>query len=60
MNRTAELRFGHPFAVVAVASDTRWDPATNELRSGPWHGVPVFSAWLTEPDDATDDGNEAA
>src|SRR6202011_5931201 len=25
MNRLAEVRFGHPFAVVAVASDTQWD-----------------------------------
>jgi hypothetical protein len=57
MNRTVEVRFGHPFAVVAVTSDTRWDPATNEVRSGPWHGVPVFSAWVTEPDDANDDEN---
>ncbi|MEU1646910.1 hypothetical protein ABZ422_23535 [Micromonospora zamorensis] len=44
--RTAELRFGHPYAVVAVATDTRADGVT-----GPWHGVPVFSAWVTEPDE---------
>ncbi|WP_406069190.1 hypothetical protein [Micromonospora sp. NBC_01638] len=43
--RTAELRFGHPYAVVAVATDTRADGVTS-----PWHGVPVFSAWVTEPD----------
>ncbi|CCH18102.1 hypothetical protein [Micromonospora lupini] len=47
--RTAELRFGHPYAVVAVATDTRADGVT-----GPWHGVPVFSAWVTEPDDLPD------
>ncbi|MFE9190240.1 hypothetical protein ACFYL6_11565 [Micromonospora sp. NPDC007208] len=47
--RTAELRFGHPYAVVAVATDTRADGAT-----GPWHGVPVFSAWVAEPDDVTE------
>jgi hypothetical protein len=43
--RVADLRFGHPYAVVAVAVD------------GPpqWQGVPVFSAWVTEPEDATDD-----
>ncbi|MEV4122376.1 hypothetical protein [Micromonospora sp. NPDC049645] len=45
--RTAELRFGHPYAVVAVATDTRADGVT-----GPWHGVPVFSAWVTEPEEA--------
>jgi Serpin (serine protease inhibitor) len=41
--RVAELRFGHPYAVVAVAIDA---------DHGPWHGVPVFSAWVAEPDDA--------
>ncbi|MBQ1018740.1 hypothetical protein KBX71_12810 [Micromonospora sp. D93] len=45
--RTAELRFGHPYAVVAVATDTRTDGVT-----GPWHGLPVFSAWVTEPEEA--------
>jgi len=42
--RTAELRFGHPYAVVAVAVGD---------RRGPWHGVPVFSAWVADVDDAT-------
>jgi hypothetical protein len=45
--RAAELRFGHPYAVVAVAVDER--------RLGPWHGVPVFSAWVTDPEEATAD-----
>ncbi|MEU8164631.1 hypothetical protein ACIP95_00540 [Micromonospora parva] len=44
--RTAELRFGHPYAVVAVATDTRGDGGT-----GPWHAVPVFSAWISEPEE---------
>ena len=35
--RTATLRFGHPYAVVARAIGGEWD------------GVPVFSAWITEP-----------
>lgn len=45
--RTAELRFAHPYAVVAVATDR---------AGGPWHGVPVFSAWVAEPEEpaATD------
>ncbi|MGA5306131.1 hypothetical protein [Micromonospora taraxaci] len=47
--RTAELRFGHPYAVVAVATDTRADGGT-----GPWHGLPVFSAWISEPDDLSE------
>ncbi|NBE83197.1 hypothetical protein [Micromonospora rubida] len=43
--RTAELRFGHPYAVVAVATDRRGGGV------GPWHEVPVFSGWVAEPDD---------
>ncbi|MBY8874599.1 hypothetical protein K7640_22480 [Micromonospora sp. PLK6-60] len=46
--RTAELRFGHPYAVVAVATDDRPD------GPGPWHGLPVFSAWAAEPEDVPD------
>jgi hypothetical protein len=42
-NRHAKLRFGHPYAVVAVATDK---------GGGPWHGVPVFSAWVSEPVDS--------
>ncbi|TDC78619.1 hypothetical protein E1193_20430 [Micromonospora sp. KC606] len=47
--RIAELRFGHPYAVVAVAVDRRGG-------TGPWHGVPVFSAWVADPEEpaATD------
>jgi hypothetical protein len=40
--RTAELRFAHPYAVVAVASG-----------GGPWDGVPVFSAWVADPSSAS-------
>jgi hypothetical protein len=35
--RTAELRFAHPYAAVAVATG-----------GGPWGGLPVFSAWVAE------------
>ncbi|MEU4425842.1 hypothetical protein AB0F81_34920 [Actinoplanes sp. NPDC024001] len=38
--RFAELRFAHPYAVVAVTD-----------QPGPWQGVPVFSAWVAEPED---------
>jgi hypothetical protein len=44
VERRAVLRFGHPYAVVAVATDSR-RPA--------WHGVPVFSAWIADPCVAT-------
>lgn len=50
--RTAELRFGHPFAVVAVTADEHHDRKAGGSRRGPWHGVPVFSAWVTEPEEA--------
>ena len=32
---------GAPYAVLAVATG-----------SGPWHGLPVFSAWVTEVEEA--------
>ncbi|GAA0260171.1 hypothetical protein [Cryptosporangium japonicum] len=42
IRRTAHLRFGRPYAVVAVVGG----------QAGPWHGVPVFSAWVAEPTEA--------
>lgn len=59
--RTAELRFGHPYAVVAVTTDE--DEAgrggsAGRARPGPWHGIPVFSAWVTSPDDAIEGSPE--
>ncbi|MEU5566956.1 hypothetical protein [Micromonospora musae] len=44
--RAAELRFGHPYAVVAVATDTR-----DGVPAGPWHGLPVYSAWVARPEE---------
>jgi hypothetical protein len=44
-HRVADLRFAHPYAVVAVATD---DDAG---AAGPWHGLPVFSAWVAEPEE---------
>ncbi|PGH45248.1 hypothetical protein COO58_13050 [Micromonospora sp. WMMA1996] len=40
--RVADLRFAHPYAVVAVATDA---------AGGPWHALPVYSAWVSDPDD---------
>ena len=54
--RTAELRFGHPYAVVAVTADhghRRWPDVP---RRNPWQGLPVFSAWITQPEDARKPG----
>ena len=58
LRRTATLRFGHPYAVVAVTThqSPSGGPAIGpEVESlaapstAPWHGLPVFSAWITEP-----------
>jgi hypothetical protein len=60
LRRTAELRFCHPYAVIAVAAD---DSARRggapSAWSGRWNGVPVFSAWVAEPHEAKNgDGQE--
>jgi hypothetical protein len=49
--REATLRFGHPFAVVAVAGNDRGVP-WRDIVSSPCHGLPVFSAWVSEPAEA--------
>ncbi|HXW88784.1 MAG TPA: hypothetical protein VEJ42_11045 [Streptosporangiaceae bacterium] len=55
-HREAELRFAYPYAVVAFAVNPDADLARPTGAAGsPWHGLPVFSAWVREPDDATDD-----
>ena len=41
VTRAAQLEFTRPYAVVAVARG-----------SGPWHGLPVFSAWITGADES--------
>ena len=48
--RVARLRFGHPYAAVAVARPS----ATSRPGQDPWDGIPVFSAWVAtseEPED---------
>jgi hypothetical protein len=53
IRRTAELRFGHPFAVVAVATSNAAPPGRNQpAPQDPWRGLPVFSAWVAIPEDA--------
>lgn len=47
--REVVLRFAHPYAVVAFTTDAAGDGSA-------WQAVPVFSAWVAEPQDATDDG----
>ncbi|MEV0714641.1 hypothetical protein [Asanoa sp. NPDC050611] len=53
VRRTAELRFGHPYAVVALADRPwrdGWQPDTAEGSA--WLALPVFSAWIATPDQA--------
>jgi hypothetical protein len=53
VRRTAELRFGHPYAVVALADRPwrdGWQPDTAEGAA--WLSLPVFSAWVAAPDPA--------
>jgi len=57
--RTAELRFGHPFAAVAVASGQDHHGGQHAPGPSPWHGLPVFSAWITRPEDADDPADPA-
>jgi hypothetical protein len=53
--RVAQLRFGHPYAVVAVTTHERLDRHTGRIEPGLWHGLPVFSAWITDIQDADED-----
>jgi hypothetical protein len=55
VRRTAQLRFGHPYAVVAVTADNAKPRDRHHLAPrSPWHGLPVFSAWVTDPQDAAE------
>jgi hypothetical protein len=48
LHRDVVLRFAHPYAVVAATTGTAGGAAA-------WRGLPVFSAWVSEPEDATDE-----
>ncbi len=45
--RRATVRFRHPYAVVAVSYNDPRQPSPDV-----WHGLPVFSAWVAEAEDA--------
>jgi len=45
LRRDALLRFDRPYAVVATAV----------ARDSVWHGLPVFSAWVTTPEEPKED-----
>ncbi|HEX2322341.1 MAG TPA: hypothetical protein VHJ18_25450 [Streptosporangiaceae bacterium] len=51
--RIGELRFGHPYAVIAVASsDPDAEPEGADDWPDQWNGLPVFSAWVAKPGEA--------
>jgi hypothetical protein len=52
--RRAALRFGHPYAVVAIVEQNASDSDGDRVAPGPWHGVPVFSAWVVQPSEVGD------
>jgi hypothetical protein len=47
--RTATVRFDHPFAAVAITTGKDWSLESRDFVVSPWHGIPVFSAWVAEP-----------
>jgi hypothetical protein len=51
-HRVAELRFGHPYAVVALTTDPGEGAGPAPSGRNPWRGLPVFSAWVGEPAEA--------
>jgi hypothetical protein len=60
LRRTAELRFCHPYAVIAVAADDSGRRGETESAwARRWNGVPVFSAWVAEPHEAGNADGEA-
>jgi hypothetical protein len=47
--RTVELRFGHPYAVIAVTANDAAPGARGPAAPEAWQGIPVFSAWVANP-----------
>jgi hypothetical protein len=47
--RTLTLRFGRPYAAVAVARSPTDAPPGEQASV--WHGLPVFGAWVAEPEE---------
>ncbi len=51
IERTASLRFDHPFAAVAIAGQPAWPGYERAAFSG----LSRFSAWVAEPLEAEED-----
>ena len=60
--RRATLRFGHPFAVVAVTqASVPWPGDADQARASEfWYGLPIYSAWVTVPVEAEEGPDHAA
>jgi hypothetical protein len=54
IERTAILRFDHPYAAIAIAGrPTSPRPADQPAPAGaPLTGLPLFTAWVHEPEEA--------
>jgi hypothetical protein len=56
VERTAILRFDHPYAAVAIAGrPTPPQPAGPTGPRAAFTGLPVFSAWVQEPQEAEEE-----
>jgi hypothetical protein len=57
VERTAVLRFDHPYAAVAIAGPPMRRPSPVEIRRAHlgFSGLPLFSAWVYDPTEALDD-----
>lgn len=54
VERTATLRFDHPYVVVAVAGHPATRAERDELDPT-FSGLPLFTAWIDTPEDTEDD-----
>jgi hypothetical protein len=59
LHRVADLRFAHPYAVVAVTTDGNGVAPASAVRHSRWHGLPVFSAWVASPSEAATGAGDA-
>jgi hypothetical protein len=57
-HRVADLRFAHPYAVVAVATEGNGPGPASTAPQSEWHGLPVFSAWVAQPAEAADSSGD--
>jgi Serpin (serine protease inhibitor) len=56
LERTAILRFDHPYAALAIAGHPppRRQPTNTAQARSPFTGMPLFSAWVHEPEEPED------